>query len=92
MALLHRHRQNCARTRACGRAHAGAYAHANTRTYARTHVHTGAFINLSIDSAISSRIAAAGGVRAVMQTMAFATVGDREQVTNLKSTLYSVLI
>jgi hypothetical protein len=27
-----------------------------------------------------------------MQTMAFATVGDREQVTNLKSTLYSVLI
>jgi len=26
----------------------------------------------------SSRIAAAGGIRAVMQAMAFATVGDRE--------------
>jgi hypothetical protein len=37
MALCHRHRQNCARTRACGRAHAGAHARANTRTYARTH-------------------------------------------------------
>ena len=78
---------------ACRRlADAPACARPHTRTYARTHIHTGAFINLSIDSAISSRIAAAGGVRAVMQTMAFATVGGREQVTNLKSTLDRVLI
>jgi hypothetical protein len=38
----------------------------------------GAFINLAIDGETSRRIAAAGGIRAVMQAMAFATVGDRE--------------